>query len=244
MFAWWGRVVVRGRWLVLVATLGIVAVGVIWGTGIFGALASGGFDDPASESSRAYARITDAFGPVGDDLVVLYTHPTATADQPALSAPVRAIAASLRGRSEVVAVATAYDGEHPGFVSLDGHSTYLTVHLRASTEDGKLVGIGPVAIAVDPEVAVLVNATSLGTIDSAARLPLDPASLSPTLIVADVAYNTARTWLTRQAAERGCRTIDGLSIYVQQTALAFQTWTGIMPDTVSLREAAEEFLGI
>ena len=58
MFAWWGRVVVRGRWLVLVATLGIVAVGVIWGTGIFGALASGGFDDPASESSRASSLFT------------------------------------------------------------------------------------------------------------------------------------------------------------------------------------------
>ena len=47
-----------------------------------------------------------------------------------------------------------------------------------------------------------------------------------TLVVAEVAYNASRTWLTRQAAERGCRTIDGLQLFVQQTALAFQAWTG------------------
>jgi shikimate dehydrogenase len=64
------------------------------------------------------------------------------------------------------------------------------------------------------------------------------------MIVADVAYNTSRTWLTQQAAERGCRIIDGVQLYVQQTALALRAWTGAMPDTVTMREAAEEFLGI
>ena len=63
-------------------------------------------------------------------------------------------------------------------------------------------------------------------------------------VVVDVAYNTSRTWLTSQAAERGCRVIDGLSLYVQQTALALQAWTGVKSDTVTMREAAEEFLGI
>ena len=98
--------------------------------------------------------------------------------------------------------------------------------------------------AIDPDTAILVNATSLGTLKPEAKLPLNPDSLGPKLIVADVAYNTSRTWLTQQAAERGCRIIDGLSLYVQQTALAFKAWTGVMPDTVSMREAAEEFLGI
>jgi shikimate dehydrogenase len=107
-----------------------------------------------------------------------------------------------------------------------------------------LVNLGQTAIALDPELALLVNATSQSTLDAAAKLPFDPASFGPKLIVADAAYNTARTWLTRQAAERGCPTIDGLAIYVEQTALALQAWTGVMPDTASMREAAEEFLGI
>jgi len=107
-----------------------------------------------------------------------------------------------------------------------------------------LVPLSGAFVTVDPETAVLVNATSLSTLDAAAKLPLDVASLAPKLIVVDVAYNTSRTWLTRQAAERGCRTIDGLAIFVGQTALALQAWTGMAPDTVSMREAAEEFLGI
>jgi shikimate dehydrogenase len=91
---------------------------------------------------------------------------------------------------------------------------------------------------------VLVNATSLGSIKPEAKLPLDVDSFGPKLIVVDVAYNTGRTWLTSQAATRGCHVIDGLSLYVEQTALALQTWTGKMPDTAPMREAAEEFLGI
>jgi len=141
VFAWWGRVVVRARWFVLAATAAVVAVGVLWGSGIFGALASGGFDDPASESSRAHARIADAFGPVGDDLVVLYTHPTATADQPALGGPVRSVIDRLDERPEVMRVGSLYDGEHPMFVSTDGHSTYITVRLRENNEDGKLADL-------------------------------------------------------------------------------------------------------
>jgi shikimate dehydrogenase len=106
------------------------------------------------------------------------------------------------------------------------------------------VPMGGNSIAIDADTAVLVNATSLGTANPDAKLPLSIESLGPKLVVAEVAYNTSRTWLTHQAAERGCRIIDGLSLYVQQTALALRTWTGVSPDTVSMREAAEEFLGI
>jgi shikimate dehydrogenase len=110
--------------------------------------------------------------------------------------------------------------------------------------DASHVPLAGAAISIEPETGVLVNATALGTERPEARLPINIDSLGPKMVVCDVAYNTARTWLTQQAAERGCRVIDGLSLYVHQTALAFRAWTGVMPDTVSMREAAEEFLGI
>jgi shikimate dehydrogenase len=100
------------------------------------------------------------------------------------------------------------------------------------------------AIRLEEDTGLLVNATSLSMDDPYAKLPIDPNSFGPKLIVADAAYTTTRTWLTQQAAERGCRIIDGLSLYVEQTALALRAWTGVMPDTVQMREAAEEFLGI
>lgn len=100
------------------------------------------------------------------------------------------------------------------------------------------------SVAIEPDTAVLVNATSLGSTKPDGKLPLNADSFGPKLVVAEVAYNTPRTWLTAQAAQRGCRIIDGLSLYVEQTALALQAWTDVKPDTVAMREAAEEFLGI
>lgn len=97
---------------------------------------------------------------------------------------------------------------------------------------------------VMPETALLANATSIGSTTPEAKMPLDVESFGPKLVVAEVAFNTARTWLTAQAAQKGCRIIDGLSLYVEQTALALKNWTGTMPDTVAMREAAEEFLGV
>ena len=106
------------------------------------------------------------------------------------------------------------------------------------------VPLGGNSLAIDTDTAIVVNATSLGTENPEAKLPVNIESFGPKLVVAEVAYNTSRTWLTHQAAERGCRIVDGLSLYVQQTALALRAWTGVISDTVSMREAAEEFLGI
>jgi shikimate dehydrogenase len=100
------------------------------------------------------------------------------------------------------------------------------------------------AVAIEPDTVVLVNATSVGSTKPESKLPLDVESFGPKLIVAEVAFNTSRTWLTAKGAQKGCRIIDGLSIYVEQTALALKSWTGAMPDTNAMREAAEEFLGI
>jgi shikimate dehydrogenase len=97
---------------------------------------------------------------------------------------------------------------------------------------------------LDADIALLVNATSLGEADPAAKLPFDPATFSAKLVVADVAFSTSRTWLTRQAAERGCRIIEGVELYVEQTAAALRAWTDDTPDVNAMREAAEEFLGI
>jgi shikimate dehydrogenase len=99
-------------------------------------------------------------------------------------------------------------------------------------------------IVLGPDVAILVNATSASTAEPERELPIDVNSLRPQLVVCDVAYNTGQTWLLRQAAERGCRAIEGVELYVEQTAAAIRAWTDDEPDTGAMREAAEEFLGI
>ena len=95
---------------------------------------------------------------------------------------------------------------------------------------------------IPPETHVLINATSVGALDPDARLPLDLDTLTSQTIVADVTFNPPRTWLLCQAAERGCTTLDGLEVFVDQAAINFRHWTGIEPDRAVMREAVEEFL--
>ncbi len=150
MFGWWGRTVVRTRWWVLFGSIVFVVVGAAWGTGIFGSLTGGGFDDPGSESSNAHARIVEVFGPLGDDIVVLYESPTATADERGLAEPVQGVLASLAGRPEVVEAMSTYTHEEPGFVSADGHATYVSLRLRQGGEDQKIAdlkAIEPILVA-------------------------------------------------------------------------------------------------
>jgi uncharacterized membrane protein YdfJ with MMPL/SSD domain len=135
MFAWWGRAVVRWRWAVLAAGLALVAAGVTWGTGVFGALTGGGFDDPGSESVRAHDRIEAELGNQDISLLVLYTSRDATVDQPALRDPVVATVDKIRQSPEVASVSSWYDTGNPGLVSADRHATYAAIQLRPTDPD-------------------------------------------------------------------------------------------------------------
>ncbi len=42
---------------------------------------------------------------------------------------------------------------------------------------------------------------------------------------------------------RGCQTLDGLGMLVNQAVIGFQIWTGRDADPEVMRKALEEFLG-
>jgi shikimate dehydrogenase len=139
----------------------------------------------------------------------------------------------------------------------------LTIVNRTESRAGELAsllsdkfGVSVLAVpwysdyAVPPEADVLINATSIehgeeldghADVDS---LPLVIDTLRPELLVADVTANAPRTWLLAEAQRRGCKTIDGLSMFIEQVAIGLQLWTGVDPNRQVLREAAEEFLGV
>ena len=94
---------------------------------------------------------------------------------------------------------------------------------------------------IPAETNLLINATSLGKQDPDARLPLDPESLPAESIVADMTINPPQTCLLREAAARGCTTLDGLGIYIDQVAVDLKIWTGTQTSREVMREAIEEF---
>ena len=96
--------------------------------------------------------------------------------------------------------------------------------------------------AAPPETDILIHATSLGHGGDETRPPVMLESLRPGLLVADVAAISPHSWLLGEAAKRGCTTVDGTTMLIEQVAISFQLWTGVDPDRQVLREAIEEFL--
>lgn len=95
-----------------------------------------------------------------------------------------------------------------------------------------------------PHADVLINATSIGLYpDVDARVPLNLDTLSSKTIVADVIPNPPQTRLLRDAQQRGCPTLDGLGMLVNQGVIGFRLWTGVDPDPEVMRRALHEVFG-
>jgi shikimate dehydrogenase len=75
-------------------------------------------------------------------------------------------------------------------------------------------------------------------------VPVAVESFRPELVVADVIFNPPQTRLMRDAQARGCQTLDGLGMLVNQAVIGFKIWTGVDADAGVMREALEEFLGL
>ena len=89
---------------------------------------------------------------------------------------------------------------------------------------------------------ILVNATPLGMKGKAEEaLPLTPTPEQFPLVY-DLVYNPVRTGLLRASEKAGCRTITGLSMFVNQAREQFRIWTGLDLEEKSLAELVRKQL--
>jgi shikimate dehydrogenase len=94
--------------------------------------------------------------------------------------------------------------------------------------------------AVSEETDVVVNATPIGLYpDVEGRLDIVLESLRPHMVVADVIPNPPRTLLIRDAEARGCVTLDGLGMLVNQGVISIELWTGMAADPAVMRDTVE-----
>jgi len=93
---------------------------------------------------------------------------------------------------------------------------------------------------IPPDADILINAIDFGR-GTENQLPLVVDSLRPELLAVDMTADSPNVWLLAEAARHGCKTVDGLSIFIEQTVIGFQLWTGVEPNRQVLREAVEEF---
>ena len=111
----------------------------------------------------------------------------------------------------------------------------------AGTRPGHTTDRVSASLARFVHAARIVNATSVGLApDVDARLDLDPDSLRPGMVVADVIPNPPRTRLIRDAEQRGCAVLDGLGMLVNQAVIGIRYWTGTDPEPTVMRRTLEE----
>jgi shikimate dehydrogenase len=75
---------------------------------------------------------------------------------------------------------------------------------------------------------VVVNATSVGIHDD--TVPLAPSLIAPGAAVIDLVYRPGETAWTRAVRAYGHKACDGLSMLIEQGALAFERWFGFAPN--------------
>jgi shikimate dehydrogenase len=79
------------------------------------------------------------------------------------------------------------------------------------------------------DVALLVNCTDRGMIGKPA-LEIDLTRLNSATLAADLIYTPLETPFLAEARARGCLTVNGLGLLLNQARLAFKAWFGVMPD--------------
>lgn len=87
----------------------------------------------------------------------------------------------------------------------------------------------------------IIQTTSVGLTEEA--LPLSLTHLGSGSVVADIIYNPLETPFLKQAKAKGCLVLNGVGMFVNQGAIAFEKWTGVRPDTEEMIKLITEKLG-
>jgi len=165
-----------------------------------------------------------------------------------------------------IAVVGAGGAARAAAVALTGAGAVVTVVNRTvsrAEEVAALAGadFGAIETLQQGGFDVIINATPVGmvpvgmvagggdgirptTAPQPNATPFPTAWLSGDEIVFDMVYRPRRTALLRQAAERGCTTIEGLEMFVRQAAAQYRHLTGDKGDEplASMRLAADRVL--
>jgi 3-dehydroquinate dehydratase/shikimate dehydrogenase len=89
---------------------------------------------------------------------------------------------------------------------------------------------------------ILINTTPIGMFPEVDRTPVPENVLKEGMIVFDAVYNPIETKLLRDARERGCRTVNGLTMFINQAAEQFRLWTNIDPPIKLMSNVAKGML--
>lgn len=116
-----------------------------------------------------------------------------------------------------------------------------TVARAEALASGLQCRFGPIELIEKLSFDLVINATSVGMSPHAESTPVHKTALKDSLVF-DTVYNPLRTRLIREAEARGCPTVIGLEMFVNQAALQFELWTGQKAPLDLMRSVAAQEL--
>jgi putative drug exporter of the RND superfamily len=154
-----GRFLLRRRWTVLAATLAVVVAAGVFGGGAVARLKSGGFEDPAAESTRAAQVLQDDFGVGEPNLVLLVTAKDGDVDDPAVAAAGTALTRRLAAEPDLAQVVSYWATGAPALRSRDGAQALVLGRITGDQEDtdARAAALDAAYARDDPTVAVQVG---------------------------------------------------------------------------------------
>ena len=93
------------------------------------------------------------------------------------------------------------------------------------------------------DVDILINTTPIGMHPDVNISPISKELLTEHLFVYDIIYNPLQTQFLKDASEIGCKILNGIDMFVNQGALAFEWWTDKKPNINLMKEKIIEILG-
>lgn len=145
MFAALGDFAFRRRTIVLAATGLFVVFAVVWGSGVFAALGSGGYTPPGVEANRTEELLEETFGrdSADVDVIAVYVTPDGRSiEDPAVARSITTVMDGLNA-ADVVSVTSYWTpgrtaAQRAEFVSFDGAATYAVLTLAGADHTARL----------------------------------------------------------------------------------------------------------
>jgi len=137
--------IVRRRRVVLLAALGFFLIAGAVGGGVASHLSSGGFNDPAAQSTKVDNLLRDRFHSGDPNVVLLVTARQGTVDSPQVAAAGQALTARLANEPSILQATSYWSlGQAPPLKSKDGREALVLARL-AGNDDQVAKEIKPIA---------------------------------------------------------------------------------------------------
>jgi shikimate dehydrogenase len=99
--------------------------------------------------------------------------------------------------------------------------------------------------AIERTTDIVINATSVGLYPNVnEQLNIDFDSITADMVVADGIHNPPQTHLLQAALIKGCKTVNGLQMLVNQGVIGIKYWTGTDVDPGIMHGALKKILNI